>query len=253
MNKWKDIWNQRHIEGLINLEKLIKLDGFDSKTGKISSEDWLNYTEFISKKINITGSDSIYETGCGSGAFLYPFYEKGHKVGGIDYSENLINTAKSVMPGGNFTCSEAADLDTDTKYDIVISNSAFFYFPSYDYGERVLKKMLCKARKAVAILDVADINFKDNIEKAKIDSLGEEEYKKKYDGLQHLYYDRHWFLNPDLYYFSIEIFNQEINHYGYNDFRFNVIYKKYGFQYMAENGKILSGSDVYGRSIEERT
>lgn len=226
MNKWKDIWNKRHTEGLMNLETLIKIDGFDSETGKISSQDWLDYIEFISKKINITSSDSIYETGCGSGAFLYPFYEKGHRIGGIDYSKNLINTAKSVMPEGDFACCEATDIETDVKYDILVSNSAFFYFPSYDYAKKVLKKMLCKARKAVAILDVADINFKNNIEKAKRDSIGEEEYKKKYEGLDHLYYDRQWFFNLDLSSVSVEIFTQEINNYGYNDFRFNVIYKK---------------------------
>jgi trans-aconitate methyltransferase len=226
MNKWKDIWNKRHTEGDLSLEKLIKLDGFDSETGKIYPEDWLNYTDFISKKINIKDSDSIYEAGCGSGAFLYPFYEKGHRVGGLDYSENLINIIKKAIPEGDFTCGEAIEIETDITYDILVSNSAFFYFPSYDYAEKVIRKMLCKAKKAVAILDVSDINFKDNIEKAKKDSLGEEEYNKKYEGAGHLYYDRQWFLNLDLYYFSIEIFSQEIKDYGYNDCRFNVIYKK---------------------------
>ena len=56
------------------LSELICLDGFDGKTGKINVVDWVNYIKYISDYIGIKKHESIFEIGCGSGAFLYPFF-----------------------------------------------------------------------------------------------------------------------------------------------------------------------------------
>ncbi len=227
MNKWKDIWNKRNTEGPVSLEKLIELDGFDSATGKMDIDSWKEYIEFIAKKINLKPHESIYEAGCGSGAFLYPFYLKGHKVGGIDYSDKLISIIRSVITDGEFTAGEAIEIDTELKYDILVSNGVFLYFPDYLYAEEVIKKMLLKAKRIVAILEVSDINFKEKLQKAKKDALGEEEYNKKYEGLNHLYFKRDWFLNLEiLNNYSVEIFNQNIKNYGNSDYRFNIIIRR---------------------------
>lgn len=79
---WEEIWNKREISHEYNgLEKLLRADGFDSGAGKISIDRWIEYTEYIKQEIDIQPSDSIFEVGCGCGAFLYPYYLKGHLVG----------------------------------------------------------------------------------------------------------------------------------------------------------------------------
>ena len=91
MNSWKKIWNNREIEhGDETLLSLIRLDGFDEGAGKISQVHWIEYVNWIRYKLDINETDSIFEVGCGGGAFIYPFYKMGHKVAGIDYSSNMI-------------------------------------------------------------------------------------------------------------------------------------------------------------------
>lgn len=78
----------------------------------------------------------------GGGAFLYALSEQNKiKVGGNDYSAGLIDVAKRTFPGVDLQCVEAAEIDTQKKYDYVISNSVFQYF-DLGYAKNVLLKML---------------------------------------------------------------------------------------------------------------
>jgi trans-aconitate methyltransferase len=233
MTKWQEIWEKRRIHGLdqsddINLQDLIFADGFDTGGfGKVTLEEWKHYIRFISKKMDLAPTDSIFEIGCGCGAFLFMWYKEGHHVGGIDYAENLISVAQHVMGGMNFRVSEAINFDTDEKFDIVISNGVFLYFRDYSYANDVVERMIMKARKAIAILDIPDLATKIESEGARRAALPEGEYDKKYEGLNHLYYDRDWFTQfSDKYGYKIEIFDQNIKGYGNSQFRFNVIIKK---------------------------
>lgn len=99
VNKWKEIWSKRLIESDYTdlLSELIRLDGFDGKTGKIELDSWNKYISFICEKIDVRKDDTIFEIGCGSGAFLYPFYREGYKVEGVDYSPVLVDAAKKIM------------------------------------------------------------------------------------------------------------------------------------------------------------
>jgi trans-aconitate methyltransferase len=232
MINWQEIWNKRIIHGLdqsnnISLQDLIFADGFDTGAGKINSEDWEQYIRVISKKIDLAPRDSIFEIGCGSGAFLFLWYKEGHVVGGIDYSENLVSLAQHVMKEMNFRVSEAIKVDTDEKFDIVLSNGVFHYFRDYTYAQEVMERMIMKARKAVAILEIPDLARKEASEGARRAALPEGEYDKQYKDLKHLYYDREWFTQfSDESGYKIEIFNQNIKEYGNSQFRFNVVIKK---------------------------
>ena len=56
------------------LSRLIKADGFDTGFGSINEHAWKKYSEYIKYKLNnIKENDSIYDVGCGAGAFLYNF------------------------------------------------------------------------------------------------------------------------------------------------------------------------------------
>jgi cyclopropane fatty-acyl-phospholipid synthase-like methyltransferase len=230
---WDEIWNNRRISSPdqsqdISLEDMLNADGFDTPTAKLNSvEYWEEYIRGISKKIDLAPGDSVFEIGCGCGAFLYLWYKEGHRVGGIDYSENLISFARHAMKGMDFRVSEAIDLDTEEKYDVVLSNGVFLYFKDYSYARKVVEKMIMKAGKTIAILEIPDLAKKEESERARRAALPEGEYDKKYEGLQHLYFERDWFTQfSDKSGYKIEIFDQDIKGCRNSQFRFNVVMKK---------------------------
>jgi SAM-dependent methyltransferase len=192
---WKGIWNKRKSADFItpDLRNLIDLDGFDSGAGRVEVEDWQRNAWSIAQHLGLLNGDSVFEVGCGAGAFLYAL-KQGHtiNVAGIDYSANLLAAAKKAIPEGDFTMGEAKDINPDTKYDFVISHSVFHYF-SLDYANQVLELMIGKANKAVAILEVPDLNLKSKAESSRRNILKQEEYDKKYLGLEHTYYSQDWF------------------------------------------------------------
>jgi len=232
MNNWKNIWKNRHVSDLLNnellgsedqfLTELIKANGFDGGSGKssITIEAWKNYIIYIKNELNIQENDSLYEVGCGCGAILYPFYHVGHNVGGIDYSENLVQKAKNIMPNAEIILGDASELN-DEKYDFVISNSIFFYFPNFDYASIIINKMYEKANKGIAVLDIPDLYLKEVCENTRRQQVPD--YNEKYKGLEHLYYPKKWFLDfsEQKESASLIIKKQNINGYGYNKYRYN--------------------------------
>lgn len=231
-NSWKKIWNKRgelsksdFLNSSKIIDKLLELDGFDSPTGFINNKSWIDYIDSLKKKYGISTNDSIFEVGCGSGAFLYPFYLSSHKVGGIDYSNSLIKSCRKLMPNGDFNLNEAINLDLDNKYDFVVSFSVFFYFNSYEYALSTLEKMYNKSRKGIMILDIPNLQTKEKCEKNRRGILSVEQYEKKYKNLNHLYYDKSFFVefakkNNNKFF---KIVDQKISNYINNDFRFNFI------------------------------
>jgi len=82
LDNWKKIWNKDERINSIILECLIKADGFDSGAGSFSVEGWKKYTQEYFEKLDINSGDTIFDVGCGSGAFLYSLYLQSHRVGG---------------------------------------------------------------------------------------------------------------------------------------------------------------------------
>jgi hypothetical protein len=234
-DNWEKIWNKReeyshlkvHAESKV-IDKLLALDGFDSPTGFIKTDSWINFIDDLKSKYGILHTDSIFEVGCGAGAFLYPFYLSSNSVGGIDYSKNLINSCNKLMPHGDFDLNEAKNLNIEEKYDFVVSFSVFFYFTSYEYAELTLKRMYEKCRKGIMILDVPNLSTRDICEKNRRGVLSDEEYEAKYENLKHLYYDKNFFINfarnnPHKFY---KIEDQKIENYINNDYRYNFVMLK---------------------------
>ncbi|CAM4393373.1 methyltransferase domain-containing protein [Saccharibacillus endophyticus] len=230
MADWKEIWSrQRTIpEEKPDLEFLIEADGFNSGAGKIGISAWKNYTAHISEIADIRPKDALFEVGSGSGAFLYDFYRKGHRVGGIDYSPSLIELADFVMPGMDFQVQEAIGLTPEPSFDVVVANSVFQYFPSYEYAAEVILDMYRKSERIVALLDLNDIRYAEEALRIRKGALSDGEYEKKYSGLDHLFYDRD-FVSDVLKgkNATIRVFDQQIENYGNNKFRFNVVIEKW--------------------------
>lgn len=226
MNNWKEIWNNKiNSKTNLKLADLIKSDGFDSGAGSFDENSWNEYLNLLSKTIPISERDSIFEFGCGSGAFLYPFYLKSHNVGGLDYSKSLIKMAIRAMPNMIFNVEDAVNFEINETYDVVLSHSVFHYFPNLSYTEQVIKKMFKMAKKKVVILDISDETKIDESIKIRTGALKNQNYKEKYQGLDHLYYNKSWFreISENMNY-NIKIYDQDYHCYLNSKFRFNVIY-----------------------------
>lgn len=199
----------------------MEIDGF----GATDPGAWSAGIEQTRARLGVQPGNTIFDVGCGAGAFLYPFvHQFQHRVGGIDYSEALVDTARRAMPGMQFSVAEARLLDEDERYDFVVAHSTFQYFPDLDYAATVLRRMMNKSRKAVAALDVSDAARREDMEALRRGSLPNGEYEERYRGLDHLYYDRGWF--EELAHaegLRAEVFEQDIPTYGTRGLRFNVL------------------------------
>lgn len=226
---WQKIWERRSCEGVeqLDLATLIKLDGFDTGAGRIESTDWQAYAEIIAKKLRLKNGDSVYELGCGAGAFLYALRQLYTlKLGGLDYSSALIDAASRAMPDGDFVVKEAKAVKIEPAYDYVISNGVFHYF-NYDYAAEVVASMIKKSKIAVAIMEIPDMQTKQQAEALRRDALSVEVYEKKYAGLEHTYYERDWFdKQAALHGCTCEAFDGCVPNYAQNQFRFGVLIKK---------------------------
>lgn len=205
VNKWKDIWNSRDTKFDLEIasadefavySRLKEMDGFDVAVG----DGKAYYSNFYNSALNLwkymqekTDVRSVYEVGCGSGANLYILKNRGIRTGGIDYSEKLVDAARKILgkDGENVSVGEAASITYDKKWDVLLSVSVFEYFPNEEYGQLVLEKMYEKAQKAVIILEVFDRDLKIECEQHRRESI--QDYDKKYEGLDKMFYPRSMF------------------------------------------------------------
>jgi SAM-dependent methyltransferase len=186
-------------------------DGLDTAYGETSEAAWRDFVRRQAALLAGAGADgggggrarggagagaggtSVYEVGCGAGAFLYVLAELGWRVGGLDRSATLIDIARSVLPAGRFDVAEATELAPEPVSDVVLSCGVFLYFPSLDYAAEVIAAMAARASGAVAILDLPDESRRDAALAQRIALAGgPEAYHERYAGLDHLYFSREW-------------------------------------------------------------
>jgi trans-aconitate methyltransferase len=228
MTTWHEIWNRRETGAAgghqdYGLADILGIDGFDSGTGRIDEQAWLSFISYVQAHMGIKTADSIFDVGCGAGAFLYPFVRNlGCSVGGLDFAPAQVEICRNLFPAGDFHAGEASQLMVEPAYDFVASFSVFFYFPDLNYASAVLDMMLRKARRGVMIFDVPDLVTREACESYRASTMSPGEYEKKYQGLQHLYYSRTWFeAQAREQGWQVHFEDQHIENYVNNRFRFN--------------------------------
>jgi trans-aconitate methyltransferase len=228
--RWHDVWSQRTLtentEGHSGptLNDLIVADGFNTGHGDIEVDAWREFTRRTYELFDLKEGDSLFDVGCGSGAFLYPASEQGIDVGGVDYSKSLIDIAKLAMPDGTFSVCEADELATSPSADVVMSFGVFLYFPSLDYARRVIERMCRKASRAVAIFEIPDLALASQaLEVRQAAAGGAAAYAERYEGLGHLSYSTEWVTSAleEHGLVDVAVEPQSIRGYGNGDFRFN--------------------------------
>jgi trans-aconitate methyltransferase len=230
-DRWYGIWNSRGGDSAadLSLEKLIILNGFDSGSIAIGATEWRANARRVAALLGIQTGESVYEIGCGSGAFLLALQEVVQcEVAGADYSAGLIAAARKVFPRNQFDVINATELDTAEQYDVVISHSMFHYLTLVD-AAAVIRRMLSKARRTVGIFDLPDLQTRDAAERMRRGTLPEGEYERKYQGLTHTYYEKNW-LKDQIELSSpgarIEFIASQIENNPQSPFRFGLIVHK---------------------------
>jgi len=223
MQNWKNVWNKQERIDKILLEALLKADGFDSVMSNFSYDQWITYTKKLYSFIGLKDGESVFEVGCGSGAFLFPI-QKQNVIGGLDFSEPLIALANKILDG-KFYVADASE-GNFPKSDVIVSNGVFIYFKDLNFAECVLEEMISSTTK-VAILDINDISKEEDYHSCRNCLVGEG-YKTKYDSLEHLFFDKQFFIDfATERGWKIKIEDQHISeNYPISKFRFNVVMSK---------------------------
>ena len=224
--RWKDVWEARRLQPSRGtpLAQLMAADGLDTGFGDVAEVDWVAYVRRVADLLGVTPATSVFEVGCGAGAFLYELHRRGCRVGGVDRSATLVGFARGALPGGRFDVADAVDLDPGEPADVVVSSGVFMYFPSHEYARGVVERMVAKARRAVAVLDVPDAATREVALAHRIATVGgERAYRERYAGLDHLYYDRGWLADAlrACGLVEVRVADQDIAHYANARFRFN--------------------------------
>lgn len=198
-DRWKDIWNKsvagQGIHESVDIKSLLEMDGFNSSGHSVNAQEFIDFILSVSAESGVAEGDSIYEVGCGGGAILKIFqqYCKCSIIGGIDYSNTLIDVAKKQFPFSRFECGEASDLNLSKVATHVVSHSVFQYFPDDTYANNVLQKMLESAKRTLIVLDVPDVDSKEESIAARKEAIGAEKYDELYKNLHRKYYAKEFF------------------------------------------------------------
>ncbi len=221
LSPWRAVWEQPRTGGRERdlLTRLLIADGFHGPGG-VATAAWRAYLAEVEGRMRLSREASLFEVGCGAGAFLWPFHQQGRTVGGVDYSSRQVRRAAGVMPTGGWSVGEADSLDPSPRYGAVIANSVFQYFPDFSYAERVLRLMAAKSAGPLAILDVPDAAQSERILQTRRAALPPGEYDRLYAGLCHLMFPRDWFHN--VLGSNARIEDQCISGYRHAPVRFNV-------------------------------
>jgi demethylmenaquinone methyltransferase/2-methoxy-6-polyprenyl-1,4-benzoquinol methylase len=119
--------------------------------------------QYITKLLQIQSNDKILDVGTGTGIMI-PFYEKYLKDGNVvavDYSEKMIEVARSKYPRTehplvSFLVSDVYELKYNSEFDLVVCYSCFPHFVDQTLALKILAKALKKGgRLAVAHSDSA--------------------------------------------------------------------------------------------------
>jgi demethylmenaquinone methyltransferase/2-methoxy-6-polyprenyl-1,4-benzoquinol methylase len=137
---------------------LKKKDFFNEKAGiwdEITIHN-LEKVQYITEILGLHSDDRILDVGTGTGIMI-PFYEKylvNGSVVAIDYSDKMIEVARSKYPEKehpkiSYRVSDVYDLKYDADFDIVVCYSCFPHFVDQPLALRILSKALKKGGRLV--------------------------------------------------------------------------------------------------------
>lgn len=112
--------------------------------------------EYIVRKIGVIGDEKVLDVGTGTGVMI-PHYVR-HLVGGrvvaVDYSEKMIEVARSKFPEKDFpmityVVSDLYDLRYEEAFDLVVCYSCFPHFVDQPLAIEIMSRALKKGGRLV--------------------------------------------------------------------------------------------------------
>lgn len=202
---WKAIWGKKRTsedllkEGRSEFEifcALKKADGFDVAVTDEEAYYRAFYAEFERFYTTLTGLcpdfNSLFELGCGCGVNLFLIGRRRECIlGGMDYSESLLESAAGVLKDTELIYGDAAEMPVDKKYDIVMEESVFEYFSSEEYAEKVARLMIEKSNRLVYFGGIYDKELEKEMMAYRRSLIPD--YDERYKGLDKSFYSRAWF------------------------------------------------------------
>ncbi len=188
---WKEVYNNRKNNydfSDVSVENLLKISGYDNKNSFISYKELLSWINNLKKEINFNEkNDTVLELCCGAGAFIKTFNPLWGT--GLDFSEDMCKIFSKANPSYNIINSEA--LLIDETFDHIFTFTGFNYFPSKEYSEKVLRKIISLSSKTISILDILDVEKEKDEKEFRKETI--ENYEENYSTISHLYYSKDWF------------------------------------------------------------
>ena len=90
------------------------------------------------------GSKRLLDLGCGSGAKLFEFAERGYEIWGVDVGEGTIRLCKELLPGGHFIQGELQETDLpDGYFDYIRIDNALEHVPNPKEVVSHCRRLLC--------------------------------------------------------------------------------------------------------------
>ncbi len=104
------------------------------KSRKANAYYWNDITRYCDYFIH--EDSSVLDIGCGTGELLAEV--KGKDKTGIDFSEAMIDLAKSQYPDLDFRVMDASNIQLEKKYDVIIISNLVGYL---DYVQAVFDQL----------------------------------------------------------------------------------------------------------------
>lgn len=91
------------------------------------------------------GSKRLLDLGCGSGAKLVEFYQRGYEVWGVDVGEDTIRLCRELLPQGHFIQGELQEADLpDGYFDYIRIDNAMEHVPNPKEVIIECRRLLCE-------------------------------------------------------------------------------------------------------------
>ena len=126
-----------------SLKKVYNLIAEDWHKDHQSDDWWVGGTDkFLSL---LSPRAFILDAGCGGGTKSKYFIEKGFKIVGIDFSEEMITIARREVPEGNFFILDIQDADKlQDNFDGIVMQAVLLHFPKKEISmilENIISKL----------------------------------------------------------------------------------------------------------------
>ena len=146
MQYWKKFWqNYRPLEPNTEEDMLYQV-GLTINGKPISSQIFNTILDDITQNLELSNNDSVLDLCCGNGLITSRIAQKVKDVTGVDFSENLLNTARTYNAKNNirYVYSDLTDKEESLKllqnqiYNKVYMYGSFAYFNREDLNDLFL-------------------------------------------------------------------------------------------------------------------